>query len=382
MTTTNFTDGLTPIVADWLNDVDAYVYEPAIYRDFNTNPGTVLPQTGRLHWDTVEMALTADRGTDCHINLGQMQVLPPCQNTTGVTIPKGTFLMVTGVAADKLKIAPAVTNGTVDFKWMVGFALADIIAGSVDGCVITDGIIDNVNTQAWAVGTVLYPDPLVAGGLTSTQPAAPNYKAPIAIVTRQQLNNGRIYVRMQLPSRLGDTDSNVQFTGLANKDLIVYDSATSLWKNAANTAANVTVADTGANYTATDVEGVLAELPSKFVPVTANITSGNWTPTLTPVAGVTSGTVSIGSYIQVGNNVFVSGRINVVLSATTASLRLSLPVAKTTAQTYGGGTVVSPIAPRTQGWFYPILTPNALHLELIADATGTVDLAFSGAYYT
>jgi uncharacterized protein (DUF302 family) len=61
--------------------------------------------------------------------------------------------------------------------------------------------------------------PTVAGGLTDVQPDAPGYRIPIAIVTKQG-TGGKILVRMQPPSKLGDTDSNVKFTELLNEDII------------------------------------------------------------------------------------------------------------------------------------------------------------------
>jgi hypothetical protein len=36
---------------------------------------------------------------------------------------------------------------------------------------------------------------------------------------------------MSLPSRLGESDSNVEFTNLENEDLLVYNSASSIWVN-------------------------------------------------------------------------------------------------------------------------------------------------------
>lgn len=152
-------------------------------------------------------------------------------NTSGVTIPAGAFVMVTGVQGDRVTIAKAVTNGTVDPMYMIGVAESDIIAGATDGKIMTNGVIYEVNTSAWSVGTVLYPDPAVAGGFTSTKPSAPNIRTAIAIVLRQQTNSGRLLIRMDTGSTLGGTDSNVNFSNLTTDDVIKYDATTGTWVN-------------------------------------------------------------------------------------------------------------------------------------------------------
>ena len=157
--------------------------------------------------------------------------LGPTNNTSGVTIPAGAFVMVTGVQGDRVTIAKAVTNGTVDPMYMIGVAEADIAAGATNGKIMTNGIIYALNTSAWTVGTILYPDPTVAGGFTSTKPNAPNIRTSIAIVLRQHANTGRILVRMDIGSTLGGTDSNVNFSSLTNDDVIKYDGTTGTWVN-------------------------------------------------------------------------------------------------------------------------------------------------------
>jgi hypothetical protein len=160
--------------------------------------------------------------------------MPKVLNNSGVVIPNGSFVMATGAQGDQITIAKAVTNGTVDPMYMIGVATEEILSGSDTGRVTVDGVVRDIDTLAWAVGTVLYPDPSVAGGLTSTKPDAPNIRTPIAIVLRQHETTGRIYVRMTNGSTLGGTDSNVKFTALADGDLIVYNDTTDIWENTKN----------------------------------------------------------------------------------------------------------------------------------------------------
>jgi hypothetical protein len=48
------------------------------------------------------------------------------------------------------------------------------------GLIQTFGLIQNLNTSAYAQGTVLYYDPSTVGGLTSVEPVAPNIKVQLA----------------------------------------------------------------------------------------------------------------------------------------------------------------------------------------------------------
>jgi hypothetical protein len=87
-------------------------------------------------------------------------------------------------------------------------------------------------------GDVLWYDPSVAGGLTSTEPLAPNVKVQVAAVARAA-NNGTIVVRITAGSTLGGTDSNVQFGTLADADIIEYNAALGYWENIPATSVQV-----------------------------------------------------------------------------------------------------------------------------------------------
>ena len=154
----------------------------------------------------------------------------PTNNNSGVTIPAGSFVMATGSQGDRITIAKAVTNGTVDAMYMIGIAAADIAAGATDGKIITDGIVYGISTNSYTVGTVLYPDPTVAGGLTSTKPTAPAIRTPIAMVIRSQANSGRILVRFETTHSLGETQ-DVKIVNIQNNDVLTYNSASGAWVN-------------------------------------------------------------------------------------------------------------------------------------------------------
>jgi hypothetical protein len=200
------------------------------YFQFDT-AATVTPAAGRMWWNSSEGTVDLRFSSDVTYQMGMQLFMPPTKNNSGVEIPAGSFVMATGVQGDRITIAKAVTNGTVDAEYMIGIAADTIAVGSEVGKIITQGTVFGINTQAWPVGTLLYPNPSVSGGLTSTRPDAPNIKTPIAIVLRQQQNTGRILVRMDIASELGGTDTNVLISSPLDGQALTYESSTGLWKN-------------------------------------------------------------------------------------------------------------------------------------------------------
>lgn len=200
------------------------------YIDFDLTH-TIADAEGRVLWGVEDGTMHIGMAGGVVQQVGMEIFMPPTNNNSGVTINPGEFVMATGVQGDRITIAKAVTNGTVGPDYMIGIAANSIANGSSAGLITTHGEVRGINTSAWPVGTILYPNPSVAGGLTSTKPDAPNIRTAIAFVLRQHANTGRIMVRMATGSTLGGTDSNVKFTSLTNNDIITYDSAQGVWKN-------------------------------------------------------------------------------------------------------------------------------------------------------
>jgi len=202
----------------------------AQFLDFTTT-NNVTPQRGRLWYNPEDDTLNIGHDNNIVQQVGQEFYFPPCKNTSGATIPNGSLVMATGAQGDKITVAPAITNGTVEPEYIIGVTTHEVTLDSEFATIVTDGVVRDLNTTLWPVGTLLYPDPNNPGQFVSTIPSSPAIKTPIAIVLRQHESTGRVYVRMTTGSKLGATDSNVQFTPLANNDLIVYNSTLSRWEN-------------------------------------------------------------------------------------------------------------------------------------------------------
>jgi hypothetical protein len=104
------------------------------------------------------------------------------------------------------------------------------IAKNQRGVITTNGIVNDVPTNAFAAGDILWANPAVPGGLTLTPPVAPNLKLPVAVVLRKA-GSGSIYVRMTQGSTLGVTDDNVQIDSPQDGDVLTYNGTTGVWEN-------------------------------------------------------------------------------------------------------------------------------------------------------
>ena len=202
-----------------------------LYFDFDIQPeGTVTPARGRMWYNDEDDTINIGHADGTVQQVGQEFFLPPIINTSGVEIPNGSYVMVTGVQGDKFAVAKAVTDGSVEAHYMVGVATSTIPINGDTGKIVTVGMVRDFDTSAWPIGTILFPDPTTPGGFVNTKPTAPALRGAIAIVLKQAVQ-GWLYVRNVICHKLGEHDSDVSFGTLADNDLVQYDLAAQAWKN-------------------------------------------------------------------------------------------------------------------------------------------------------
>ena len=387
----------------------------AQFLDFSTT-NNVTPQRGRLWYSPDDDTLNIGHDNGIVQQVGQEFFYPPCKNTSGTSIPNGRLVMSTGSQGDKITIAPAVTDGTIEPDYIIGVTTHEVTADSEFGMIITDGVVRDINTSIWAPGTILYPDPQNPGALTATKPTAPAIRIPIAIVLRQHASTGRIYVRMSVGSKLGGSDSNVEFGTLANNDLIVYNGTLNRWENKAQstvaagtasklaTARTLTIGNTGKTFDGSaNVSWTLGELGA----VVANtaITGATATKITYDSKGlVTSGTTLVAADIpnldtsKITTGTFTAARMPAFTgdaTSTAGTSRLTLANSGVTAATYGGNNSIPSIAVDAKGrvtsasniapsgtWDISVsgsaaTLTTARNINLSGDVTGTV--SFNGS---
>jgi hypothetical protein len=250
------------------------------YITFDTTPETSSTDVGTLKWDTDFETLTIQLDAGVDLQIGQEQVFRVKNASASVAIPKRTVVMFAGATGDTVTVSPAVTSDvfTIPSDYIVGITSEEIAADGF-GFVTQFGFINQVNTNGWTLGALLYPDPTTAGGLTSTQPAAPAWQKPIAAVTRVSSTAGRILVRA-LP---GVAIKNLEGTSIdgtpADNEVLAYNSATGTWINQTSVEAGLIDTSSTAQTKTGNLTlngGKLTVSGTNDDPLTLTVTDGGW----------------------------------------------------------------------------------------------------------
>lgn len=194
---------------------------------FNTAPSPTPTAVGSVYWDggtTVGVQMTANV-------LGRVNEDLYYYIKASSAITKGQVVMFTGAVGSSGVATGAPATGVTNGSYIMGIA-AESIANNGFGLVQYNGTLKGVDTSAFADGDILWYDPAVTGGLTKTEPSAPNVKVQVAaVINAGSGGSGSILIRVTAGSVLGGTDSNVQFGTLASGDVIQYDAGLQYWKN-------------------------------------------------------------------------------------------------------------------------------------------------------
>jgi len=196
------------------------------------------------------------------------QVRNQVRNETGATLTAGTVVYVTGASGNKVTVSKALATG--DATSAQTFAvLLENIANNSNGYAVTSGLLENLNTSAYAAGTQVYLSPTTAGTFTSTKPSAPDHLVYVGVIERSHVSQGSILVRIQNGYELEELH-NVAIAGLANNDLLAYDSATTLWKNKTFGTLGLLTSSTAASTYAPLASPALTGNPTAPTPLTAD----------------------------------------------------------------------------------------------------------------
>ena len=151
------------------------------------------------------------------------------RNITGATIPKKSAVYINGASGNRPTINYSQANSETTSSKTFGLAESDILHNGV-GYVVVEGQLSNVNTSMFTEGQLLWLSPTVAGGLTTTKPSAPNHMVFVGYVVRSHPTEGIIETKIQNGFELNELH-NVAINGVTNGQALIYDGATSLWKN-------------------------------------------------------------------------------------------------------------------------------------------------------
>lgn len=206
------------------------------YVQFGSGSGTTLA-AGRMWYDNSTGSLNFGMGGGNITQQVGEELFIYGKASAAITDSPLQIIYHTGTvgASGVITFAPTIA-GITNANDIVGVA-TEAIAINGFGRVTTYGLVRGITTngtafgETWADDDEIWYNP-VTGNPTNVEPVAPNIKMQIGIVVNAGSgSSGSFQVGLQRGSKLGGTDSNVQFGTLANNNLIAYDSTLGYWKN-------------------------------------------------------------------------------------------------------------------------------------------------------
>lgn len=181
-------------------------------------------------------SLVYDEASAKWINGGAAKLDFPVFNP-GAAIPVGKVVRFNGaVQGDRPCIVLAAASAALDVRTIVGVTSERIEANS-PGHVRPYGTIYGIDTSIAPVGTIVYLS-VTAGEWTPLVTTAPIPRIPVAVITRQHANTGRLFVRNWSPNyKLAEIADVGYNTPPVLNDVLAYDGTK--WVNRAFTTATI-----------------------------------------------------------------------------------------------------------------------------------------------
>lgn len=263
---------------------------------FDTTPATLPTTPGTLYWDSADgnqtLSLVMANG-DAVQQIGEEQYY---RIKASSAITEGQVVMFTGTvgASGALTGAPATGLTASTASYIMGIATHNIALNGW-GYVTSFGLVRQIDTSAFNDGDILYYDPTVAGGLTTSIPAAPNAKVQVCAVIHAA-NNGSLFVRPSFGGILGQYEGDVGITSPSNGQLLIRNQTDGKWVNAGltastgisvtNGAGSVTITNTAPDQTVSLTAGTGISTSGTYPNFTVTNTAPDQTVTMTSGTGI------------------------------------------------------------------------------------------------
>ena len=214
--------GTAPIANDDISQVD-----------FDLDGGA--DAVGRLVWNETDGTLHLGlKGGNVVLQLGQ-ETLLRVYNNTGSAMTDGQVVYINNSSGQRPTIALAQADAEATSTKVLG-VVTEPISNNSEGFVTTEGLVRGLNTLTLTEGAVVWLSPTVAGGLTTTRPAAPNHGVMVGYCVRSHGTQGILFVKVQNGYEI-DELHDVLITSLANNNMLRYNGT--VWENIAGPAGAV-----------------------------------------------------------------------------------------------------------------------------------------------
>lgn len=189
----------------------------------------------KLYWDGQQTLNLGLGGGNVSIALGQ-EVISYVTNAEATTLAVGEVVYLYGAQGDRPTVKRASNASDTTSSKTFGIVAESIAAGQ-SGFVMNRGVAQKVNTAAFNPGDILWLGS-TPGTFTTTKPVAPEHLVFVGVVLRANAGNGLVFVSPQNGYEL-DEIHDVLLTSETDGDLLKYDGASGLWKNAAQSTLGV-----------------------------------------------------------------------------------------------------------------------------------------------
>ena len=234
----------------------------------------------------------------------------------GQAINKGQAVYVSSAAGTNMIVSKASNVSESTSSKTMGL-LESTLANNGQGFVVTEGLLAGLNTNSATIG-----DPVWLGvngdliyGLIN-KPYAPAHLVFIGIVTRVSATVGEIFVKVQNGFELKEIhDIDLISNAPQNNDVLVYDSATSLWKNKQIDNIFTVQFETAPLSPADATTYYFGD-----VRITPNLTATNFNYNLGSAYTIIGARISIGNNVVSGTTELATLQIRNITQGTTSSL--------------------------------------------------------------
>lgn len=197
------------------------------FLDFDLTPSTTTNQEGRVQWNDDLKTIQIDtENAGVQLNVGH-ETIQRVRNVSGSTIQKGKIVFINGASGNRPTIQLSDYSTDSTSAQTIGFVASDIV-NNANGYVITNGLLENINTTGIAAGTQLFLSS--NGDFQTTFPTQPLHNVRVGIVIDGNSPNGSIFVNILNGYELEELHDCLISTP-ANDEVLTYETASGLWKN-------------------------------------------------------------------------------------------------------------------------------------------------------